>query len=41
MARTGWSYHSRLAFFDQAAGQIAELPTHSGELGAGEGVAPA
>jgi GGDEF domain-containing protein len=26
MARTAWSYDSRLAFFDQAQGQIAELP---------------
>jgi GGDEF domain-containing protein len=26
MARTAWTYSSRLAFFDQAAGQIAELP---------------
>jgi hypothetical protein len=26
MARTAWSYGSRLAFFDQEAGQIAELP---------------
>jgi GGDEF domain-containing protein len=25
MARTAWTYGSRLAFFDQAAGQIAEL----------------
>jgi GGDEF domain-containing protein len=26
MARTAWSYASRMAFFDQQAGQIAELP---------------
>jgi GGDEF domain-containing protein len=26
MARTAWSYSSRLAFFDEQAGQIAELP---------------
>jgi GGDEF domain-containing protein len=26
MARTAWSYSSRLAFYDQEAGQIAELP---------------
>ena len=26
MARTAWSYRSRLAFFDQEIGQIAELP---------------
>jgi len=26
MSRTAWSYASRLAWFDQAAGQIAELP---------------
>lgn len=26
MARTAWSYRSRLAFYDDAAGQIAELP---------------
>ena len=25
MARTAWSYGSRMAFFDQKAGQIAEL----------------
>jgi GGDEF domain-containing protein len=30
MARTAWSYPGRLAFFDQAAGQIAEL-TSDGE----------
>jgi GGDEF domain-containing protein len=34
MARTAWSYHSRLAFFDQDIGQIAEVPTSSGDLGA-------
>jgi hypothetical protein len=33
MARTAWSYHSRLAFFDQDIGQIAELPTQSDMLG--------
>lgn len=38
MARTAWSYHSRLAFFDQDIGQIAELPTQSDVLG---GAAPA
>ena len=27
MARTAWSYGSRMAFFDQKAGQIAELET--------------
>ncbi|QJW84528.1 hypothetical protein HK414_14975 [Ramlibacter terrae] len=26
MARTAWSYQSRLAFFDQQLGHIAELP---------------
>ena len=26
MSRTAWSYASRIAWFDQAAGQIAELP---------------
>ena len=26
MARTAWSYSSRLAFYDQTQGQIAELP---------------
>ena len=26
MARTAWTYPSRLAFYDQKAGQIAELP---------------
>jgi GGDEF domain-containing protein len=30
MARTAWSYPSRLAFFDQDAGQIAELPPEEG-----------
>lgn len=30
MARTAWSYPSRLAFFDQDAGQIAELPPDEG-----------
>jgi hypothetical protein len=25
MARTAWSYPSRMAFFDEQAGQIAEL----------------
>jgi hypothetical protein len=34
MARTAWSYPSRLAFYDQVAGQIAELPTENGALGA-------
>jgi hypothetical protein len=32
MARTAWSYPSRLAFFDPAAGQIAELPTQPARL---------
>ena len=26
MARTAWTYGSRLAFFDQVQGQIAEMP---------------
>jgi GGDEF domain-containing protein len=30
MARTAWSYASRLAFFDPKAGQIAELPPEEG-----------
>jgi GGDEF domain-containing protein len=30
MARTAWSYGSRLAFFDREAGQIAELPPEAG-----------
>jgi GGDEF domain-containing protein len=30
MARTAWSYPSRLAFFDTHAGQIAEVPPDSG-----------
>ncbi|HZY15872.1 MAG TPA: hypothetical protein VFE74_04540, partial [Ramlibacter sp.] len=30
MARTAWSYASRLAFYDQQAGQIAELPPEDG-----------
>jgi GGDEF domain-containing protein len=29
MARTGWSYGSRLAFYDDSQGRIAELPAHS------------
>ena len=29
MARTAWSYGSRMAFFDQKVGQIAELDLHS------------
>jgi len=41
MARTAWSYRSRLAFFDPAAGQIAELPTQHGELAAEQGAVPA
>jgi GGDEF domain-containing protein len=32
MARTAWTYGSRLAFFDQDAGQIAELQTDWAEL---------
>lgn len=35
MARTAWSYASRLAFYDQAAGQIAELPADEGPALAG------
>lgn len=34
MARTAWTYGSRLAFFDQQAGQIAELQTDWGDLAA-------
>ena len=30
MARTAWSYASRLAFFDPKVGQIAELPPEEG-----------
>jgi GGDEF domain-containing protein len=30
MARTAWSYGSRMAFFDQQAGQIAELGARAG-----------
>jgi GGDEF domain-containing protein len=30
MARTAWSYASRLAFFDPKVGQIAELPPDEG-----------
>lgn len=41
MARTAWSYRSRLAFFDQAAGQIAELPTLNDPLATADGIAPA
>jgi GGDEF domain-containing protein len=32
MARTAWSYGSRLAFYDDGAGQIAELPPDDPEL---------
>ena len=32
MARTAWSYPSRLAIYDGDAGQIAELRTRPGEL---------
>jgi hypothetical protein len=32
MARTAWSYGSRLAFFDQVAGQIAELTPETPEM---------
>jgi GGDEF domain-containing protein len=35
MARTAWSYPSRLAVYDATAGQIAELRTQPGELPAG------
>ncbi|RYF67085.1 MAG: diguanylate cyclase, partial [Comamonadaceae bacterium] len=31
MARTAWSYGSRLAYFDQELGRIAELPLHDGD----------
>ena len=35
MARTAWSFGSRMAFYDEAAGQIAELPPeHGAALGA-------
>ncbi|QJW84527.1 GGDEF domain-containing protein [Ramlibacter terrae] len=35
MARTAWSYESRLAFYDEASGQIAEMPSgHDGFLSA-------
>ncbi|MBA2673979.1 hypothetical protein [Ramlibacter sp.] len=29
MARTAWTYPSRLAWYDQAAGEIAELPAQA------------
>jgi GGDEF domain-containing protein len=32
MARTGWSYASRLAFYDEEAGQIAELASDEPQL---------
>jgi GGDEF domain-containing protein len=32
MARTSWSYASRLAFYDAEAGQIAELPAEQPQL---------
>jgi GGDEF domain-containing protein len=32
MARTAWTYPSRLAFYDAQAGQIAELTTQPGSL---------
>ena len=35
MARTAWTYPSRLAFYDAQAGQIAELTTQPGSLVAG------
>jgi GGDEF domain-containing protein/drug/metabolite transporter (DMT)-like permease len=35
MARTAWSYPSRLAIYDATAGQIAELRTRPAELPAG------
>ena len=35
MARTAWSYASRLAFFDPQVQQIAELPPQEGALGEG------
>lgn len=37
MARTAWSYGSRLAFYDQDAGQIAELPLERAEALAQDG----
>jgi GGDEF domain-containing protein len=36
MARTAWSYPSRLAFFDLEAGQIAEVRSAGSEAGAGD-----
>lgn len=35
MARTAWTYPSRLAFYDQKAGQIAELPSDATSAMAG------
>jgi hypothetical protein len=32
MARTSWSYTSRLAFYDTTAGQIVELPAEEPPL---------
>jgi hypothetical protein len=32
MARTAWTYATRIAFFDPKAGQIAELPLESAVL---------
>lgn len=34
MARTAWTYATRVAFFDARSGQIAELPRESAPLGA-------
>jgi GGDEF domain-containing protein len=41
MARTAWSYPSRMAFFDQEAGQIAELRAPQADLPASHRAAPA
>jgi GGDEF domain-containing protein len=41
MARTAWSYPGRLAFFDQAAGQIAELTAGSPGMAETPAAAPA
>jgi hypothetical protein len=40
MARTAWSYPSRLACFDQVAGRIAELPPEGGIEAGIPGVLP-
>lgn len=41
MARTAWSYGSRMAFFDQNAGQIAELDDETPGMAGTPPVAPA